>query len=52
MTASPVHPVIAPTVAEMVVDPALTPCARPTALIVATDGVDEAQAAVEVRSSV
>ena len=51
MTASPVEPVIAPTVAEIVLEPALMPCARPTVLIVATDGVDEAQLAVEVRSS-
>ena len=52
MTASPVEPVIGPTVAEIVVEPALTPCARPPVLIVATDGFAEAQVAVEVRSSV
>ena len=52
MTASPVEPMIGPTVAEIVVDPALTPCARPPWLIVATEGFAEAQVAVEVRSSV
>jgi hypothetical protein len=44
--------VIGSTVAEIVVEPALTPCASPPVLIVATDGFAEAQVAVEVRFSV
>jgi hypothetical protein len=51
LTLSHVEPVKPETVAEMVVEPLPTAWARPEALIVATDELDEAHVAVEVRSS-
>jgi len=48
-TVSVVLPEIPPDDAEMVVDPAATPVASPEALMVATDVLEEAQFADEVR---
>jgi hypothetical protein len=44
-----VDPLTLPDVAEMVVDPILTPVATPAEVIVATEVLEECQVAVEVR---
>jgi hypothetical protein len=51
-TVSVVEPVTPLEAAEIVVVPAPTPVARPEAVMLATDGLDEAQVAVEVRTFV
>ena len=51
-TASTVDPLTAPSVAEIVLVPALAPCASPPELIVAAAGLPEAQVTADVRSAV